>query len=80
MNNMNNTPAKRTQTSRPNQPIASFVQEADNLYTWCLQDIKALEPVGISAEMREELRLRAVACREAHLYNIPSGVTQLHCI
>lgn len=52
-------------TSIPIQPIASFVQEADNLYTWCLQDIKALEPLGISAKILEELRLRAAACREA---------------
>jgi len=65
MNVMNTTSDNPSKTSQPNQPVASFVQEANNLYTWCQNDVQALKRVGISAEMIEELRLRAAACREA---------------
>lgn len=63
-------PAKNPKTQhlrkdKPNQPIAGFVQEADNLYNWCLSDLDELSTVGISKEMIDELTVRNKTCREA---------------
>lgn len=62
---MANNNTRNTRTDKPNQPIATFAQEADNLYTWCLDDTHALNSIGITADMIEELPKRTDACREA---------------
>jgi hypothetical protein len=55
-------------TSKPNQPVASFLQEASNLYIWCLDDVIQLNSVGISTELINELPLRIEACKNAQSY------------
>lgn len=52
---------------RPNQPVVSFIQEASNLYVWCLDDLKELETVGITKEMIEELPQRTEVCLKAQV-------------
>ena len=49
----------------PNMPIDVFVQEAENLYHWCLPDRVALTGAGLAAELIDQLPVRAGACREA---------------
>ncbi|WP_159520663.1 hypothetical protein [Sunxiuqinia indica] len=55
-------------TSKPNQPVASFIQEASNLYVWCLDDLLKLNSVGISTELINELPLRIETCKNAQSY------------
>lgn len=49
----------------PNQPVDSYLQEAENLYHWGMDDASQLNVVGISNNMLKELPIRAGACREA---------------
>jgi hypothetical protein len=49
----------------PNVPIDVFVQEAENLYHWCLDDQDALTRVGLDWNLTTTLPARAGACREA---------------
>lgn len=49
----------------PNIPIDVFVQEAENLYHWCLDDQNTLVRVGLDWNLVTSLPLRAGACREA---------------
>ncbi|HNX55346.1 MAG TPA: hypothetical protein PLG33_00790 [Prolixibacteraceae bacterium] len=49
----------------PNIPIDVFVQEAENLYHWCVDDQNALTRVGLNWNMVTSLPTRAGACREA---------------
>ena len=49
----------------PNIPIDVFVQEAENLYHWCLDDRNALTRIGLDWNLVTTLPLRAGACREA---------------
>lgn len=49
----------------PNIPIDVFVQEAENLYHWCLDDQQALTKVGLDWNLATTLPSRAGACREA---------------
>jgi hypothetical protein len=49
----------------PNQPVDSFLQEAENLYHWSWDDAPKLNVVGISNPMIKNLPVRAGACREA---------------
>ena len=49
----------------PNIPIDVFVQEAENLYHWCLDDQQALTKVGLDWNLVTTLPVRAGACREA---------------
>ena len=49
----------------PNIPIDVFVQEAENLYHWCLDDKEALTKVGLDWNLATTLPARAGACREA---------------
>ena len=49
----------------PNIPIDVFVQEAENLYHWCLDDQDALARVGLDWNLVTTLPIRAGACREA---------------
>jgi len=49
----------------PNIPIDVFVQEAENLYHWCLDDQNALTRVGLDWNLVTSLPIRSGACREA---------------
>lgn len=49
----------------PNMPIDVFVQEAENLYHWCIDDQPALTRVGLDWNLVISLPARAGACREA---------------
>ncbi|MEN8139404.1 MAG: hypothetical protein ABFR62_13340 [Bacteroidota bacterium] len=49
----------------PSQPVDTFLQEAENLFKWTLDDAAQLNTVGISNEMLNDLPVRAGACREA---------------
>lgn len=49
----------------PNLPIAVFVQEAENLYHWTLDDQDALTRVGLDWNLVLSLPARAAACSEA---------------
>lgn len=49
----------------PSIPVDVFLQEAENLAKWSLDDIEALKTVGITAAMIKDLPVRAGACREA---------------
>jgi len=49
----------------PNIPIAVFVQEAENLYQWSLDDQDALTRVGLDWNLVLSLPARAAACSEA---------------
>lgn len=52
-------------SSRPNQPVASFLQEAENLYVWCIDDIPELVKAGVDEEMINTLPENIKACRDA---------------
>jgi hypothetical protein len=49
----------------PAIPVDVALQEAENLHHWSLDDFDALNVVGISKEMINDLPVRAGACREA---------------
>lgn len=49
----------------PNIPIDVFVQEAENLYHWCIDDQLALTKVGLNWDFVTTLPARTGACREA---------------
>ena len=49
----------------PAIPVDAYLQEAENLYHWALEDQDKLRTIGITAEMLEDLPVRAGACREA---------------
>jgi len=56
------TPEK---TVAPTMPVDVYVQEAENLYHWSLDDQAALTAAGLSADFITSLPVRAGACREA---------------
>lgn len=49
----------------PNMPVDVFVQEAENLYHWCIDDQTALTGAGLDGNLINLLPVRAGACREA---------------
>ena len=49
----------------PNMPVDVFVQEAENLYHWCVDDQAALTGAGLDGNLINFLPIRAGACREA---------------
>ncbi|WP_167616510.1 hypothetical protein [Maribellus sediminis] len=53
------------ETSEPAIPVDVALQEAENLHHWSLDDAAALQVVGITTDMINELPVRAGACREA---------------
>ncbi|WP_346859993.1 hypothetical protein [uncultured Draconibacterium sp.] len=59
------TNSEEIKSTRPNQPVASFLQEAENLYIWCVDDIPELIKVGIDEAFINELPQRIEACRKA---------------
>lgn len=52
-------------TAYPVMPVDVFLQEAENLYQWALQDASELQKGGITKEYISDLSVRAGACREA---------------
>ena len=49
----------------PSIPVDVFLQEAENLHHWSLDDADPLKVVGITMAMIKDLPVRAGACREA---------------
>lgn len=49
----------------PNMPVAVFVQEAEDLYHWCIDDQQVLTRVGLDWDMVISLPTRSSACSEA---------------
>jgi hypothetical protein len=56
---------KPAEVLTPNIPINVFVQEAEDLYHWCLGDRDELTRVGLDWNLALSLPIRAGACREA---------------
>jgi hypothetical protein len=48
---------------KPNLPIPVAIEEAEELYLWVQNDRAALERVGLSWQLVDDLPLRAAACR-----------------
>lgn len=61
------TDSAEVKSTRPNQPVSSFLQEAENLYVWCVDDIPELLKAGIDEALINELPLRIKACRDAQV-------------
>ena len=55
----------RKSVKEPNMPVDTFVQEAEDLYTWCQDDVSVLVSKGLTEEKILEIPVRAGACREA---------------
>lgn len=53
------------ETKEPAMPVDVALQEAENLHYWSLDDAAALQVVGITADMINDLPVCAGACREA---------------
>lgn len=53
------------QLKSPTMPVDVFVQEAENLHTWCQQDKDALTGAGLDWNLAADLPVRCGACREA---------------
>lgn len=53
------------EVKEPGIPVDVFMQEAENLSKWSLDDLEALKVVGITKAMINDLAVRAGACREA---------------
>ena len=51
------------EVKEPNMPVDTFVQEAEDLFAWCQEDIPELERRGLSEDHIMQLPLRAGACR-----------------
>jgi GTP cyclohydrolase II len=49
----------------PNMPVGEAVQEAENLFAWCMGDKAALTKAGLDWALVDDLPLRAGACRYA---------------
>jgi len=49
----------------PNMPVGVFIQEAENLYTWCQKDKDALISKGLDWAVVSDIPVRAGAMREA---------------
>ncbi|HYQ57004.1 MAG TPA: hypothetical protein VEP89_06615 [Draconibacterium sp.] len=70
--NLNTAPtvfkSTKGRTTKPSQSIASFLQEANNLHIWCLDDVAELNSAGISTAKIDELPLRIENCKNAQSY------------
>lgn len=53
------------EVNEPAMPVDAALQEAENLHYWSLDDAAALQVVGITADMIDDLPVWAGACREA---------------
>lgn len=52
-------------TLYPYMPVDIFLQEAETLYHWALDDLPELQKAGMTVELINDLQVRAGACREA---------------
>ena len=50
---------------RSYMPIDIFLQEAEDLYHWSMDDQELLSTIGIDSEILNDLPVRCAACREA---------------
>ncbi|HZK97383.1 MAG TPA: hypothetical protein VFC67_24485 [Prolixibacteraceae bacterium] len=50
---------------KPTMPVDVYLQEAEDLYTWCLDDLDALVGAGLDVALINDIPVRAGACREA---------------
>ena len=55
----------QNEVKTPNMPVGEAVQEAENLYAWCQDDLQALTKAGLDKALVDDLPLRAGACRYA---------------
>jgi hypothetical protein len=62
----------------PNMPVSIFVQEAEDLYHWCLADQVALTGAGLVPGVINTLQARAGACREAQSLWIKERNTRMN--
>ncbi|HZJ35832.1 MAG TPA: hypothetical protein VFD29_04330 [Gillisia sp.] len=53
------------EVQEPTLPVDVFLQEAENLHHWGMDDADALKVVGITMAMIKDLPVRAGACRES---------------
>jgi hypothetical protein len=53
------------QMKSPNMPVDHYIQEAENLYQWCLPDKEKLTAASLDWIFVEDLPVRAGAAREA---------------
>ena len=60
---VNAIPDENVQTA--SLPVDVFLQEAENLHHWCIDDAVEFVSSGITQEMIDDLAVRAGACREA---------------
>lgn len=49
----------------PSIPVSNYVQEAEDLYKWSVEDIEKLRICGVDEDKLEDLLVRTGACREA---------------
>ena len=57
---------REEQIKRPNNiPVDVYIQEANNLYEWCLDDKEKLTALGLNWELVTDLPARASALKEA---------------
>lgn len=48
----------------PSLPVNNYLQEAEDLFHWTLEDLPQLTTIGLSEEKRLDLNIRTGACRE----------------
>jgi hypothetical protein len=53
------------EVQEPTIPVDVFLQEAENLHHWSMDDAEALKVVGVTMAMIKDLPVRAGACRES---------------
>ena len=53
------------QMKSPNMPVDHYIQEAENLYQWCLPDKEKLTAAGLDRKLIEDMPPRCGALREA---------------
>jgi predicted RNA-binding protein Jag len=63
LDEINSIPDKEIQ--QPSMPVDVFLQEAEDLYKWSINDAEKLKIVGISGKMLKDLLISTGACREA---------------
>jgi hypothetical protein len=57
---------KTIRTAKPSIPVPILLQEADNLYDWCMTDKKDLLQVGFHWDLVADLPVRTGALRQSH--------------
>ena len=57
---------KNIKTVKPSISVPVFLQEAENLYDWCMTDKEKLLQVGLNWDFVEDLPVRTGALRLIH--------------